>query len=263
MLYELIGMNGSKLHASIPLRSLHPPTDNSSAIDPDPRWHTSVTWISPLRKIQRILHPGILHVSGVETSIIHESDIPSTSTFDGVFLSRSRYPFPFAIPFHLTNPAPAASVLVSTEKFSRLQVALAGVPSPESLCRRYVSSFPMSSRHRLFITARWYPARETALCCNTSPPARSYCHNCPGQHHSAYHRHRHHPPPPPDPPEPCVCLNSNRQLCCRLPTSSSSSHGFYSGERIAVVICIWKLSKTGALWSVSMPLSIVGSSPYI
>lgn len=198
-------------------------------------------WISSLRKIQRILHPGILHVSGVETSIIHESDIPS-STFNGVFLSRPRYPFPSTVPFHLTNPTPAASSL-ARRSFRDYELLLPAfrLRSPSVVGSKTFLPF-LPSRHRLFITARWYPARETALCCNTSPPARSYCHNCPDQHHSAYRRH-HHLPPPPNPLEPCVCLNSNRQLCYRPPTSSSSSHEFYSGERIAVVICIWKLSK--------------------
>lgn len=113
--------------------------------------------------------------------------------------------------------------------------------------------------HRLFIIARWYPAHETALCCSTLLPARS-CYRNPPRDRSA--RHRRRPPPPADPPRPYVCLDASHRSC-RRPTSSS--RGFYSGERIAVVICIWKSTRTGALCSVSVLLSISrgSSSPYI
>lgn len=111
---------------------LHPPGDNSFAIDPDLRWYVSVTWISRLC-IDFV--PGSRTCRESRDSIIHESDTPSVDLRRrGRFpFTLSRYPFPFTIPFHLANPAPAASVLVSPEKFSRSRVALpAGVSSSES-----------------------------------------------------------------------------------------------------------------------------------
>lgn len=172
------------------------------------------------------------------------------------FLSRPRYSFPFFISPRRASCRKCRSrgqhpllVILGKLKITILSLSISFATSKTFL--------PL--HHRLFIIARWYPAHEIALCCSTLLPARS-CYRNPPRDRSA--RHRRRPPPPADPPRPYVCLDASHRSC-RRPTSSS--RGFYSGERIAVVICIWKSTRTGALCSVSVLLSISrgSSSPYI
>lgn len=152
------------------------------------------------------------------------------------FLSRPRYSFPFFI-----SPQ-RASLSLSWPTFPLRYLGKLKITT------LFLSIFFATNNktflplhHRLFIIARWYPAHETALCCSILLPARS-CYWNPPPDRSARHRRRH--PPPADPPRPYVCLDASHRPCCR--PSISSSRGFYSGERIAVVICIWKSTRT--LW---------------
>lgn len=238
------------LHNYIFPRRFHYPRQaaNSFAIDPDPhRRDVSVTFTDLLCEK-------------------YEDSIPGSRTCQSRDLDYSRKmhhrrsTFPFAISlfvFPLTSLRGASCRKFYPRgqrpryrgKLLRLRVSSSSVLPPPAA--RRVSAF-LPLHHRLFIIARWYQARETALCCNTSPPARSCYRNPSRRHRSA--RHRRRPPPLAGPPGPYVCLDASRHLCRR--PSTSSSHGFYSGERIAVVICIWKSIRTGALWSVSVLLSI-------
>lgn len=71
--------------------------------------------------------------------------------------------FPFTIPFHLANLAPAASVLVSTGKFSKLRVAPTGIPSPEAFRRWWQDRFSRSFRRDIVYSSQLDDIRRAKL----------------------------------------------------------------------------------------------------
>lgn len=226
----------------IPLRSIRIPVD------------TFPSRKLSLRKMQR-LYPGISYVP-VSRLWLFTKDTPSS-------ISDDTFPFTTSLYISLFHLLPKSFLLARLPSPSRyrgkLKITSLFLSSSFAIGKQVAS--PRFFRCiMLFIIARWYPARETALCCSTSLPARS-CYRNPPLDRSAHHRRR--PPPPASPPRPYVCLDASHRPCRR--PSFSSSRGFYSGERIAVVICIWKSTRTGALWSVSVLLSISrgSSSPYV
>lgn len=136
--YELIGINRvtvTRFHSIVNRRReiiSSRSIPDTSAFD-----MLSLTWISPSAENART--PG-WHARVETSQIIHESNTPSLVDLrQPPFLSRPRYPFPFyhSPPFISQILCPAATVLVSAGKFSRLRVASLhpGVPSPESFRR--------------------------------------------------------------------------------------------------------------------------------
>lgn len=239
----------SQLHASLDfiIRVLIPSWSIGIPVETFPSRKSS------LRKTRR-LYSGVSYVSASRPRLFTK-DTPSSisgNTFPfatSLFISLFYFPsksFLSQIPFSWPASPPC---YLGKLKITTLFLSISFATSKTVLPLHY----------RLFIIARWYPAHETALCCSTLLPARS-CYRNPPPDRSARHRRRR--PPPADPPTPYVCLDASHRPC-RRPTSSS--RGIYSGERIAVVICIWKSTRTGALCSVSVPLSISrgSSSPYI